>query len=67
MEALFEGEELRSDRLSLAAQQAGISPRQLHRAFPRLCAGVGEKDAIEARALREAQGEFRLPFVKEEI
>ena len=47
--------------------QAGISARQLQRALPGFGAGVGEKGAVEAGALGEAQREFRLTLVIVEV
>src|SRR5580698_99042 len=40
---------------------------QFKRALPGLGAGVGEEDAIESGALGEAQSEFGLAFVIEEV
>ncbi len=67
VEALFQGQELRSDILAFAAQQARVGAGQLQCAFPRLSAGVGEEDAVQPGALGEAQRQLRLPLVKEEV
>ena len=44
-----------------------MGARQLQRAFPGFGAGVGEEDAVEAGALGEAQREFGLTLVIEEV
>jgi hypothetical protein len=44
-----------------------MGARQLHCALPGFGAGVGEEDAVEAGALGEAQREFRLSLVIEEV
>ena len=67
VEALLEGKKLRADVRAFAAQQAGIGARQLERALPGFGAGVGEEDAVEAGALGEAQRQFRLALVIEEV
>ena len=67
MKALLESEELGSDLLSFTAKQPGIGAREFHCALPCFGAGVGEEDAIEAGTLSQAQREFRLTFVIEEV
>ena len=67
VEALLQGEKLCPDLPAFAAQQAGMGARQLHCAFPGLGAGVGEKHAIEAGALGEAQRQLGLALVIEEV
>ncbi len=67
VKALLEGEKLGADVRAFAAQEAGVGARQLERALPGFGAGVGEEGAVEAGALGEAQREFRLALVIEEV
>ena len=67
VKALLKGKELGADVDAFAAQQAGVGTGQLHGAFPGFGAGVGEEDAVQAGSLSEAQRQFGLPFVIEEV
>src|SRR5579859_6942523 len=67
MKALIERKKLRADLLSFRTQQARMSARPLHRAFPNFSARARKESAIHPSALSQPQRKLRLARMKEKI